>query len=437
MEIKNSTINMTKSLLLATGLLLTSSLSVFAQEGCTDPVVPSITGDLSVCVGDDAVLSAAEEADEVRWYSQESDGTLLHTGFDFTIENPLENTSVWAENVNINTDGTNYTGAARLNPGDYIGGAAVSAASSPWGLRFSITKDIVLNSVDVFILAEAPGMMVIQLKNSSYEVLEEIIVTTPAGNNEEPLQHTIDLDFEVPAGTNYSLVASSSPKLVREGQFYHDGFPYPLGDVGLITQGILQDTPGAANAATYYFFYNWDFTVFEDCISDRVAADVTVNEIPEMPVGEEDQVFNDEGETLGDLEVAGENLTWYADSTGEVELETTTELTDETTYYVSQSIENCESDLLAITVHLYVNGVGERDLEKVTVFPVPASDVLYITHHNTVTNIALYNNVGQLVKRISSNGTHESIYVGDLARGMYVIQLNTSTGIVAKRIVLE
>lgn len=357
MKFKKTTQTISRSLFIATILLLTSSLNLMAQRSCTTPAAPVISGDLSICEGDNAVLSATAEADEVRWYSAGSQGTLLHTGVDFVLENLVQNTSVWAESVNLNIDGQNYTGGGRVNPGTYTGGAAVSPASSPWGLRFTLLKDIVLNSVDVFILAETPGIIVIHLQDVNYNVLEEKMVNLPAGSATEPLKYTIDLGFTVPKGTHYSLVATSSPKLVREGSSYHPGFPYALGDVGFISQGMLQNTPGAVNAVTYYFFYNWNFTVFEDCLSSRVRADIVVNAIPGMPTGEEEQTFT-EGETLNDLMVEGLNLTWYADVNGQNLLEATTELTDGATYYVSQTIEDCESELLAVTAWL-ITGVND------------------------------------------------------------------------------
>src|SRR5690606_5480552 len=99
----------------------------------------------------------------------------------------------------------------------------------------------------------------------------------------------------------------------------HGNFPYPLGDVGVITQGMLQDTPGAANATTYYFLYNWTLTVGDFCASDRTEVAIDVNN-PAAPTGEEIQEFV-EGQTLADLEVEGENLTWYADDQGTQSLE--------------------------------------------------------------------------------------------------------------------
>ncbi len=431
MKVKKITQRITSSLLAV--LLITSSLSLMAQNSRTTPPVPVISGDLSVCQGDDAVLSATAEADEVRWYSKASQGTLLHTGLELILENLVENTSVWAESVNVGSDLQSFTGGARVDPGTYTGAAAVSTYSKPWGLRFTISQDIILDSVDVFIASEDPGVFVIHLQDADYNILEQKTVNLPAGNATEPLKYTVTLDFEVPAGEHYSLVSPSSPKLVREGASYHPGYPYPLGDVGYITQGMLQNVPGAANAATYYFFYNWSFSVLEESISDRVRADIIVNDIPEIPVGDENQDFT-QGQTLNDLDVQGSNLTWYADSNGEEVLEGTTELIDGTTYYVSQTIEGCSSDLLAITVSK-VTGINEVGSDRINIYPVPASDVLFINSIETINSIEIFNTIGQSVKRVNSNEINGGFYIGDLASGIYVIQMSTSSEVITKRII--
>src|SRR5699024_4441227 len=320
-----------KNLFFATGMSILTATFAFAQNPCEAPDIPSVSGDTSVCSGSDAVLTATTNGENVNWYSAQSGGNLLHTGTEYTLENCEENTTVWA--AGINTYQREISGAARVQPAT-TSSVSVSAASSPWGLRFDVTKDVTINTVDVFITDENPGVVVMQLKDANFNILEEKMINTPAGNPQDPLQHSLELDFEVPAGTNYSLVAKSSPRMVRETQSAHGNFPYPRGDVGIITQGMLQDTPGAANATTYYFFYNWNLSVADYCASDRTEVTIEVNQTP-MPEGEATQEFV-EGQTLADLEVEGTNLTWYADSQGTQTIANTTPLVDGATYYVSQ-----------------------------------------------------------------------------------------------------
>ena len=94
-----------------------------------------------------------------------------------------------------------------------------------------------------------------------------------------------------------------------------------------------------------------------NCISStRTAVTLTINPAPTPPTGETTQticsalavIF-----TLNDLVVNGTNLQWYADADGTIPLPTDTPLVNNTTYYVTQAIDGCESnDYLAILVIL-------------------------------------------------------------------------------------
>lgn len=68
------------------------------------------------------------------------------------------------------------------------------------------------------------------------------------------------------------------------------------------------------------------------------------------PTGVASQDFVD-GQKLFDLDVTGINLTWYSDSALSNEIDEDTEMVDNTTYYVTQTFDTCESSALAITVN--------------------------------------------------------------------------------------
>ncbi|MBU3659328.1 MAG: T9SS type A sorting domain-containing protein [Flavobacteriales bacterium] len=76
---------------------------------------------------------------------------------------------------------------------------------------------------------------------------------------------------------------------------------------------------------------------------------LNVNDIPLMPNGNNQQSFC--SGTLGDLSVVGTQLKWYSTSFGDIALNQTTTLQNNTTYYASQTVNGCEStDRLAVTV---------------------------------------------------------------------------------------
>src|SRR5699024_7029408 len=57
------------------------------------------------------------------------------------------------------------------------------------------------------------------------------------------------------------------------------------------------------------------------------------------------------GQSLADLTVQGSDLTWYTDAALTNQVPDSTLLSNNTTYYVTQTFGTCESSGLAVTVH--------------------------------------------------------------------------------------
>lgn len=120
---------------------------------------------------------------------------------------------------------------------------------------------------------------------------------------------------------------------------------------GLIT---LATTQPLVNGETYYASQT-----INGCKSGRIAIQVTVNETPK-PTGNIAQDFcASAGPTLANLVVTGTALKFY-DAVGNV-LPLTTPLVHGTTYFITQTLNNCESDKLAISVTLSNNNVPANE----------------------------------------------------------------------------
>ncbi|MFY7880425.1 MAG: kelch repeat-containing protein [Lacibacter sp.] len=80
----------------------------------------------------------------------------------------------------------------------------------------------------------------------------------------------------------------------------------------------------------------------EGCESnEKLAVSVKVVDRPNAPTGTEVQAVC-KGAELSDLEVQGTDLQWYSNSSGGSQLLPSTKLEDQTSYYVSQSVNGCE-----------------------------------------------------------------------------------------------
>jgi len=391
--------------------------TIIINSNCEEPSLTIDATSVNACEGTTAILEAETNGGQVFWFTSENGETPIGSGLTFETPELTETTAFWAE-----ASSGEYFAGGRTEP-ESFDAAQVNQTTNPWGLVFNTNEIITLNSVDVFIADENTAEITIQLVNENWEQINSATIQLPAGNPNNPVKFEVPLGFIVPQGNNFRLLIDSSPLLVRELASQHTGFPYQLGDSGEITAGTINN--GATNG-NYYFFYNWKFNTGDsECKSERIEVTVTVDPAPDAPTGEETQYFI-QGETLADLEVTGENLTWYADENGETELPESTELIDGTTYYVSQNNGTCESQLLAVTVYLQL-GVSDSEISGIKIYPNPVKDILNISTKKSIENISIYNLAGQKVLNNAkvSNG---QIDVSSLTSGTYVFKVSLEGG---------
>src|SRR5699024_5849738 len=224
--------------------------------------------------------------------------------------------------------------------------ATTTSSLSNYGLQFDVTEKFVLVSVDVY--PTTAGVMDLELRDASGTVLEVISgINIPAGDGETP--YTVELDLTVPVGQGLRLIkTNSAPTMVREST--GNTYPYPIGEVGEITGGALNQ---GSNLAAYYWFYNWKINAAEPvCESDKVEVEIIVSdEIPDAPEVERNYTFcGIDTYTLADIEVEGDQLVWY-DRVGN-ELEEDTEVEDGKTYYVVDKAGGCVSNIAEVMVSI-------------------------------------------------------------------------------------
>jgi gliding motility-associated-like protein len=152
----------------------------------------------------------------------------------------------------------------------------------------------------------------------------------------------------IPKVLNQVMCQYESPsKLITDGKnviWYN----VPVGGYGdTIAPTMLTYTP---NSATYYLTQT-----VNGCVSDRGMVTVNVLLKPAPPIVKSPVSYCQLQET--DLAAKGENLKWYLDSTGGVPSVLSpippTSGPDTIVYYVSQTVNGCESDRAKITVYVY------------------------------------------------------------------------------------
>ncbi|PXY45734.1 DUF7948 domain-containing protein [Flavobacterium hydrophilum] len=111
---------------------------------------------------------------------------------------------------------------------------------------------------------------------------------------------------------------------------------------------LLAETTNLQNGKTYYASQT-----VNSCESPRFGVTVSIVNTPSAPAGNLNQSFcKKENATLGNIQIAGQNIKWYDTNTTTAALPNTTLLENNRTYYASQTV-GCESDRTAISVKVY------------------------------------------------------------------------------------
>jgi hypothetical protein len=71
----------------------------------------------------------------------------------------------------------------------------------------------------------------------------------------------------------------------------------------------------------------------------------------------------------------------------------------------------------------YYDLSGDEDRVEVKIYPNPATDFIALTDISNVKKITIYNLLGRQMKTFVCHNVDEKHYVGDLPRGMYLVQI--------------
>lgn len=151
-------------------------------------------------------------------------------------------------------------------------------------------------------------------------------------------------------------------------------------------------------------------------------SNITLSQVATPPTANSTQSFNS-GDTLANLSVTGTNLQWYSSSTGGTPLPLSTVLVNGATYYVSQTVNGCESPRIAITVS---QNLSNEDfvVTGFSIYPNPTTSLLNFKSSIQVEKILIYNMLGQLVQQEKVNALEGTINIEKLAQGTYLVKVN-------------
>ena len=389
---------------------------------CTITVVTQTA--VSICGGSSVSLTAtsSEESGIVTWYESANAVTPFFAGEVYSTTALTETTSYW---VQVNSTTTACVSnrveiVVTVNPVPAIPQAAAiqsfEEGTTLADLDISVTgtttwyQDAQLTIVlpATTLLVNGATYYVTQTTATCQSAAAAITVTVCA------LEISTETVVSICTGSSVSLTASSS----QPGgiiTWYESA-----NAVTPIFTGAEYTVTGLTETTSYWVQVN---AAGNTCISDRVEVIVTVNALPSGPAAQSLQNF-EEGDTLSDLDVtATGTVTWYQDAELTIVLPATTLLVNGETYYVTQTTATCESDATTITVELLLSTTSNK-IQDLKIYPNPTEDFVTIQSNTDISNIEVYNIVGQLI--ISTTST--KIDMSGYTAGMYVLKINTVDG---------
>lgn len=161
---------------------------------------------------------------------------------------------------------------------------------------------------------------------------------------------------------------------------------------------------------------------------------ITAAPLPAIPTGDALQTINVNNAaeaTIEDLVVTGTNVQWFATESdalsGTNPLSNDTVLTNGSVYYAISSSGTCLSAPLAVTVTVTL-GVNDFDTANFKYYPNPVTDILSISYSNTISQVVVYNLVGQQVVINYPNNPQVQLDLSKLNAGTYLIKIDTEVG---------
>ena len=162
------------------------------------------------------------------------------------------------------------------------------------------------------------------------------------------------------------------------------------------------------------------------CESPRLSVAVTVNTVA-APTGAsvQDACIT---ETIADFVVTGDTgavLTWYATSTSTTSIPTSTPAVLNSFYYVSQTVNGCEGPRLVVIASGPCLGNEEFDMSSFSYYPNPTRDIVNISYSKEITQIKVFNMLGQQLIDTKVNSTTTQVDLSRFATGTYFIEVTS------------
>ncbi len=101
-----------------------------------------------------------------------------------------------------------------------------------------------------------------------------------------------------------------------------------------------------------------------------------------------------------------------------------TQITNGSTYYAVSVVGSCRSTALAITVTVTLDR-NTFDVANFNYYPNPTSDILNISYSDSITQVRVFNMLGQEVIIRKVNATSTQVDLSSFASGTYFVEVTS------------
>jgi len=218
-----------------------------------------------------SVTLTATGGNNVKWYDQPVNGTLLQSGNSYTTPVISTTTTYYVEGTNDYPGTTNHTA-----PTDHAGSSQFSGSNTTNATTsFTVLDNCVLKSVKVY--TDLAGTRLVQVKNAGGTVVASASVNIPVTVGMPGDAARIDLNFNLAPGT-YTIVTDAATNTTNFGyagprlRRTNGGITYPF-----TIANVLSVTGCSEGNNLFYYFYDWEVVNGEyNCVSERAPVVVTV-----------------------------------------------------------------------------------------------------------------------------------------------------------------
>ena len=301
-----------------------------------------------------------------------------------------------------NPNATNYDPAANTS---IANGGALDNTFSSGGyftgnqhLNFDAIKECIIRSAMVY--AQTAETITFELRNSGGTVLDDTTLSIPAG------QQTIDLNLEVPIGSDFQLgIAAANSNLYRNNAGAN--YPYNIASAINITSSSATTSP----YEYYYFYYNIEVEI--PCQSISVPSWDCDGQGNCLDPG----TGNGQYSSLSQCQSSCVVPSWDCDGQGNC-------YDPGTGLGLYSSLTSCESECVNVSLNEIV-------LNNLLIYPNPAKNTLTIDGDYTLATI--YDVFGKVVL---TTDYQKTIDVLNLSSAIYFIHITANNTMIIKKIII-